>query len=317
MYRFIVVMLFASLAFAQSSTHPHRGSTNPPVPTADSAASPSKSATQSEPLSTSSQQDSAQREREGKDPLFDLPPLPNDRRVSLIGGRVLKLDQIRDRIAIQPFGGNKTEVAFDVRTQVYRDGASIAIKDLRPGDRVYADTLLDNGRVFARSIRVVTKAPEAERARGQIVSYDVANGRLIMRDELLTELVTLHLTKDTAIRKGQESGSTADLTPGTLVSATFVPGGQGLVQELSVWAVPGTSFVFSGMVKRLNLATHLLVVANESDGKSYEIDYDPARVAGNKDLREGSEVSVNAIFDGQRYIAHSLSVVPEPSQAQP
>lgn len=220
-----------------------------------------------------------------------------------------------DRIAIQPFGGNKTEVGFDVRTQVYRDGASIAIKDLRPGDRVYADTLLDNGRVFAKSIRVVTKARDAERAHGQVVSYDAANGKFIMRDELLPEPVTLHLTNATVIRKGEEPGSTADLIPGTLVSVTFIPGGQGLVQQLSVLAVPGTSFVFSGPVTRLNLATHLLVVANKTDGKSYEIDYDPARLGASKDLREGSDVNVSATFDGQRYIAQTVRVIPEPSQA--
>jgi hypothetical protein len=315
MCRFIVVLLFAGLAFAQSSTSPDSGSTNPAVPAADSSSGSSNSATQAAPATSSAQADSAQREREGKDALFDLPPVPKDARVSLIGGKVVKVDQIMDRIAIQPFGGNKTELAFDVRTQVHRDGASIAIKDLRPGDRVYVDTLSDNGRVFAKSIRVVTKAREAERAHGQVVSYDAANGKFIMRDELLSEPVTLHLSQDTVIRKGQETGSTADLIPGALVSVTFIPGGQGIVKELSVLAVPGTSFTFSGLVMRLNLATHLLVVANKTDGKSYEIDYDPARLGTKKDLREGSEVSVSATFDGQRYTAQTVSVIPGPSQA--
>jgi hypothetical protein len=327
MYRFIVVMLFAGLAFAQSSPNPDSGSTNPAVPAADTSsdssnsATPappsgsSNSATQATPASSSAQADNAQREREGKDALFDLPPVPKDPRVSLIGGKVVKVDQIMNRIAIQPFGGNKTEAAFDVRTQVYRDGASIAIKDLRPGDRVYADTLLDNGRVFAKSIRVVTKAQEAERAHGQVVSYDAASGKFVMRDELLPEPVTLRLSKDTVICKGEETGSTADLIAGALVSVTFIPGGRGVVQELSVLAVPGTSFTFSGPVTRLNLATHLLVVANKTDGKSYEIDYDPARLGTKNDLREGSEVSVSATFDGQRYSAQTVSVIPEASQA--
>ena len=330
MYRFLVLTLLVSLAYAQNPSSSQNTNDSQVAP-ADFSSGSSISAIQpSVPASSSSsgsreqaasatsnpQAESAQREREGKDPLFDLPAVPKDARISLIGGKLVKVDQIMDRIAIQPFGGNKTEVAFDVRTQVYRDGASITINDLRPGDRVYADTLLDNGRVFAKTIRVVTKAREAERAHGQVVSYDARDGKLIMRDELLPQPVTLQLTNATVMNKGEGSGSIADLVPGTLISVTFIPGGQGLVQQLSVLAVPGTSFTFSGPLTRLNLASHMLVVANKTDGKSYEIEYDPARLGVTKDLREGSDVSVSATFDGQRYIAQSLSVIPESGQGK-
>src|SRR5215471_2486021 len=71
------------------------------------------------------------------DPLLDFPPLPHD-RVTLIGGTVTKLDQVQDKMTIQPFGsGKKMHVAFDVRTNFLRNGAAAKQHDLRTGDRVY------------------------------------------------------------------------------------------------------------------------------------------------------------------------------------
>lgn len=315
MYRFVVMMWLVGLAVGQTATPADPGlksstSSAARVPASSSPQAADNTASQTQ---NSGQQDqNAKREREGNDSLLDLPSLPKNPRVSLIGGKVISVDRIMDRIEIQPFGGKRTELAFDVRTQVYRDGVKISPKDVRPGDRVYADTLLDNDhRVFAKSIRVITKLRDTDRGHGQVVEYDAANGKLVMRDELLSRPLTLHLTRDTIIRKDQGAGSIADLKPGTLVAVSFVPGGEAQVQELSILAVPGNSFIFSGPVTHLDLSAHLLVLANKTDGKIYELDYDPGRLGPNKDLREGSDVTVNATFDGTRYVAQQLQLIPE------
>jgi len=324
MYCIMLLVLAGGIAAAQNSpTYQPMPDSQPAAGVASPAsATPATPSTQTAPAASQSQADqsraeSAQREREGKDPLFDLPPLPKDSRISLIGGRIVRIDRILDRIELQPFGGKKTDLAFDVRTQFLRDGAKIAAKDIRPGDRVYADTLLDNNRrVFAKSIRVVTRLRDNDRGHGQVVSYEPGTGKLIMRDELLSRPLTLHLTRDTVIRKDQGQGSIADLKAGSLIAVSFTPGGEGLVKEVSVLAVPGTSFVFAGPITHLDLASHMLVVANKTDGKTYEIDYDPARLRINKDVREGSEVNVDATFDGQRYVAQNVSRIPESKPSQ-
>lgn len=318
MYRFMVIMCLAGLAAAQSpstATNPNSisGNNGGAISAPSSSAQPAAATSSRQSANTGREAETnAKGERDGNDPLLDLPALPKDSRVSLIGGKVVNVDRIMDRIEIQPFGGKKTELAFDVRTQVYRDGVRIGPKDVHPGDRVYADTLLDSDRrVFAKTIRVVTRLRDTDRGHGQVIDYDAASGKLVIRDELLTRPLTLHLTRDTLIHKDQGSGSINDLKPGTLVAVSFVPGGEALVQELSILAVPGSTFIFSGPVTHLDFSTHLLVVANKTDGKIYELDYDPARLGPHKDLREGSDVTVDATFDGRRYVAQKLQLIPE------
>jgi hypothetical protein len=328
MYRFVLLSLCLSLsAIAQNTANPSNVPASPPSvgsePVGTSATpAPSSAPPQADTATTTpsgraqdQRESEAKREREGKDPLLDLPPLPNDPRVSVIGGKVISVDRIMDRIELQPFGGKKTEIAFDVRTQVSRDGIKIASKEIHPGDRVYADTLLDKERrVFAKSIRVVTKLRDTDRGHGQVIAYDAASGKLTMRDELVSQPLSLHLTRDTVIRKNDAPGSIADLQPGALIAVSFTPGGEGQVQELSVLAVPGSSFIFAGPVTHLDLSNHLLVVSNKTDGKSYDIDYDPARAGALKDVREGADVTVNAEFDGKRYVAQNVSLTPESKQ---
>src|SRR5436853_6563214 len=112
----------------------------------------------------------AERERSGSDTLLDLPALPES-KVTLIGGTVAKLDPVRDRMALRPFGGGQMEIAFDMRTKIYRDGAVAGMRDLRPGHRAYVDTMLNGDQVFARTIRIDTRNTTGE-ARRQVVSHN-------------------------------------------------------------------------------------------------------------------------------------------------
>lgn len=331
MHRFMVLILFGGLALAQTSTSPATPGAdrdtgvaptlpaeNPASPAAQPAAPVSPSAGSMPPAisapanAVKSPASQTSRERELQDPLLDLPPVPRQ-KLSLIGGRVIKIDRILDELQIQPFGGKKTHLAFDVRTQVFRDGAKASAKDIRPGDRIYADTQLDaSRRVFARSIRVVTQAADAVTGTGQVVSYDPGDGTMTLQDELIPRPVKLHVTPQTVIRKNQSAGSVADLQPGSLVAVNFAPGSRIEAREITVLAVPGATFTFSGPITHLDLSTHLLAVANKSDNKTYDIEFDPARVGESaRNIKEGSEVTVDATFNGKTYVAGIITIHPE------
>ena len=71
----------------------------------------------------------------------DLPPLPSA-KATLVGGTIQKLDRVQDRVTLELFGGGKTTVFFDGRTNVYRDGQPSSLAALKPGERVYLDTIL-------------------------------------------------------------------------------------------------------------------------------------------------------------------------------
>jgi hypothetical protein len=238
--------------------------------------------------------------------LPDLPSLP-PAKATLVGGRVEKLDRVQDRVTLQVFGGGKMKVVFDPRTRIYRDGAPASAADLRPGDRVYVDTILDGSTVFARSIRLKSTAPTGE-SQGVIVSY--RRGVLTMRDQLSPHSVTVRLSPSTRIVKGDKVSSATELVPGALVAVKFgaQQDGHDLAREVAVLAVPGSSFTFAGEVINLDLRTGLLVLHSSTDRKTYEIYLDEAAGTVDDNLRQGAQVSVIARFDGDRYVARNVTV---------
>jgi len=198
-------------------------------------------------------------------------------------------------------------VVFDPRTRIYRDGAPASAADLRPGDRVYVDTILDGSTVFARSIRLKSTAPTGE-SQGVIVSY--RRGVLTMRDQLSPHSVTVRLSPSTRIVKGDKVSSANELVPGALVAVKFgaQQDGHDLAREVAVLAVPGSSFTFAGEVINLDLRTGLLVLHSSTDRKTYEIYLDEATGTVDDNLRQGVQVSVIASFDGDRYVARNVTV---------
>ena len=103
------------------------------------------------------------------DPLLQPPPLPPNKS-TLIGGIAKKIDRIRNKVVIAPYGSSKTiTVNFDERSHIYRDSRETTILGIQKGDRVYVDSMLIGPRVFARNLRVVTTTAPAE-ASGQIVA---------------------------------------------------------------------------------------------------------------------------------------------------
>jgi hypothetical protein len=242
-----------------------------------------------------------------RDPLLDLPPLPKA-KVALQGGTLVQVDPVRDRLIMRPFGERKRqEIAFDVRTQFVRDGKNIAVRDLRPGNQIYADTIWDGQHVFAKSVRMFSGTYQ-DQEHGQIIAFDQANGSLRVRDELFPDPVDLKVSSNTVIRKNQTVTTVADLCPGALVAIKFQPGSRGQVYQVDVLATPGSAFVFSGPVTHIDLLTHVIGISNRSDSIIYDVQFDPARVRITPQLQEGAEVDVNATFDGTRYFADTIEI---------
>jgi hypothetical protein len=254
----------------------------------------------------------AQPENSSYDPLLDLPPLPKG-QTTLVGGTVHSIDQIRNRLTVQPFGGPSMKIFFDERTHIYRDGVPSTQLVIHKGDRVYVDTMLDGTKVFARNIRVVTGMHAAD-ARGQITRNDAGTGRITVQDELSARPVTFRVTPATVV-SGGSSTSVAELQPGSLVTVKFVPdrNNRDVAQQISVIAAPGSVFTFYGRITYLNMATRTLAVANESDKKTYDIKFTPAAVDAQM-LGEGKQVLVKARFDGSGYTADNIQFMKAKSQ---
>ena len=257
----------------------------------------------------------------------DLPPQPKG-KTTLMGGTIRTVDNVRDRIVLDVFGGGKIAVLFDDRTHVFRGEERGTLDDLQQGMRAYVDTTLDGKDVFARNIRVI--ASPTGQGSGQIVDFDAGKRELILRDTLSPRPVKMHLAAGATIIRGDEPASPADLQPGTLVTISFVAGGeqrrnerhsndgrsgnrqsgerQPLVSQVSILASPGATFAFSGRVSFLDLNRGLVVIVDPRDNRSYEVyvDANDREIAGR--IQEGADIMVEAKFDGNHYEAKSVTV---------
>jgi hypothetical protein len=239
------------------------------------------------------------------DPLLDPPPLPHN-PVTLVGGTVTSLDEVMNRLLVHPFGSNqKMEVRFDTRTKFYQDGKPISYRVIKQGQRVYLDTMLNGSQVFAKSIWIQSTA-ESGTGRGQILDFDARLGRLTLRDELSNQPVRMNLTSATVIRKGNQLATPADLREGSLVSLTFGP--QQQLKEITLLAAPGNTFTFAGRVTYLDLSLKLIGIDNRSDRTRYDISLGAIPVSILRQLHEGQDLTVSAVFDGSKYDARRIDV---------
>jgi hypothetical protein len=238
--------------------------------------------------------------------LPDPSPLPRA-NASLIGGTIEKLDRVRDRLTVRVFGGGKMTFAFDPRTHIYLGAAEASTSDLHQGDRVSVDTQLDGSIVFAKTIRVHSTTPAGE-SQGAVISY--RGDELVVRDSLSPRPLKIHLTSQTRLVNGDHPASTGDIVPGTLVAVKFGPqrNGSDTASEVSVLAVPGASFAFSGRITALDLRLGLLILNSSTDRKTYEVYFDPSASGVDSNLRDGDDVMVVTRFDGSRYVARSVTV---------
>jgi hypothetical protein len=245
-----------------------------------------------------------------------LPAAPKGKS-TVIGGAIRGVDRVRDQFTLDVFGGRSLKVLFDERTQIYRDGVKSAIHDLRAGDHVSVETVLDGTTVFARSIHMLSELPRSD-CQGQVTDYNFADHELTVRDAQSHQVVKFRVPEGTAfVRQGQAASSAVEPGPGDLVTGTLISvkfqsdnKGHGVASEVSILATPGTAFVFVGNVASLDLHSGLLVVVDPRDDKRYDVFFDSARFPVSRELHEGADVMVTADFDGARYVASAITVRP-------
>ena len=312
-WRVALVVSLGAMSWAQSSP-PGEGSTGK-APTSQ-LASPKTSPSAQSPTSSQQQMNSAaERERSGADPLLDLPPLPNG-KMTVIGGTVAKLDPVRDRLVLRPFGGkDEMKIAFDLRTQITQNGQRASLKDIKPGSRVYADTMLKGEQVFAKNIRIQGISGQGD-ARGQVVAYDQQNGVLSLREQVSPEPVRLKVTPRTQVEISRKPATIAELRPGALVVINFAAGTErmGEAQRIQVLANPGESFKFVGKITFVDMRAKHFAIRNQSDGETYDITLGPVPATTARNLREGQNAIVDAIFNGQTYEARGIEITPSVAQ---
>lgn len=240
-----------------------------------------------------------------------LPPAKLD-KLTLLGGTIDSVNQVRDELLIKTFGGGHIKVLFDERTRIYLDRMTIGHqRDLRHGQRIHLDAVLEGTRVFAQNIYVLGQPPTIE-SKGQVESYQASSAELIMRDFSLQTTVRVHLLPGTVVRHNDRFISPIDIQPGSLISVAFQPEGNGRVNAsmILVAAQVGETFTFAGRVAHLDMRSQLVVLETLSDHNTYEIYFDSARVPGADLLREGVDAVIAAKFDGTRYVASTLSINP-------
>ena len=242
--------------------------------------------------------------------LPDLPPVPR-RNATLVGGTLEKLDRVRDRVTVRVFGGGRTTALIDPRTRVFRGTKEVTIADLREGQRIYLDTILDGSTIFAKNVRLDAVAAQGE-SRGVIVKYQGNQGELSIRDGIAPFPVRVRLSSATQFFQGDRAVPASTLVPGSLVEVTFTSEGNGhdTAQKISILALPGTHYVFSGQVVHIDLRTGLLVLNSSTDHKTYEIYLDPSFRPGDN-LQPGSTVTAVTSFQDSRYVTRDLTVQPQ------
>ncbi len=242
--------------------------------------------------------------------LPDLPPVPT-KNATLIGGTIGHLDRVRDHLTVNVFGGGRATVLFDPRTKVYRGRNEVTIADLREGERVYLDTILDGTTVFARAIRL-SGANAIGESQGVVLKYRQDRGELTLRDGISPEPVRIRINGSTKFQQNNRTVSADTLAPGSLISVAFSSEGNGrdLAREISILALPGARFTFSGQILHIDLRTGLLVLNSDIDHKTYEIYMDRSGPP-DENLHTGSKVTIVANFENSRYVARELTIHPD------
>ncbi len=253
---------------------------------------------------------------DGHDPILDPAPVPRT-TTTMVGGTITGVDRMRNKMTVHVFGGGHWTVNFDERTHIFHNGRETTQLAIKKGERVYVDTQLDNNKhdIFARNIRVGVAELPAD-ADGQIIAIDPKHNELTLRDTLNSVPVRFAVDQETRISNGQTPAAFKDVKPGTLVHVRFAASSpnRGLAREVSIIAVPGSTFTFAGKVTFLDLHRGLLAVQNSTDDKNYEIHFAPSAVTNRNELGVGRDVLVRATFEGARYMAQSVNPTKSPDE---
>jgi hypothetical protein len=243
-----------------------------------------------------------------------LPPAPRGKS-TILGGEIRSVDPVRDQLVLKAFGQRPVKILFDERTQIFRDGNRIPLRDLGPSDHASVQTLLDGTDVYALSIHLLSQSPDGE-YQGRVLNFNPGTRELTVSSTIFRDPVKLLVPADTPVtRVGQpvftqaQSGA-SDLVKGTLVSVRFQSDKQGrsVVNQISVLATPGSEFVFVGDLSALDMRSGTLALVDPSDQKTYQIGFNSARLPVTRNLHTGDHVTVTADFDGVHYVASAIAI---------
>jgi hypothetical protein len=233
---------------------------------------------------------------------------------TIFGGEIKNIDPVRDQLTLAVYGERPMKILFDERTQVYLDGKRIPLHQLAREDHASVETTLDGSGIFAVSIHELSHAAEGEYG-GRVVNYDSGSGELTLASNGSRDPLQVRVAQDASFVREGQSAFTAkrsgpwDLRSGSLIGIEFGSDNEGraVADKITVYAVPGAAFAFSGNITSLNVGLGRLVLVDPRDQKSYEISFDCARTPAGRDLHVGERVSVNAEYDGTRYMASAIT----------
>lgn len=245
--------------------------------------------------------------------LTDVPPMPRGKS-TILGGSIQNVDPVRDQFVLHVYGEKPMRILFDERTQVFRDGKKVSLRDFAPAMHASVQTTLDGASVFAISVHILSHEADGD-YQGRVLSYNPDSGVLMLTSSASRQPFRVQVTNGTSFKRlGQQEFSsvqsgTTDLMPGSLVSVEFESDnhGKGLAREISVLAAPGATFLFVGDLVSLDLHRGALVVVDPRTNQRYQIFFDPTRGPASQ-LREGQRVRVSADYDGTRYVATDIRI---------
>jgi hypothetical protein len=239
--------------------------------------------------------------------LSDLPKAPSA-KATLIGGVIERIDNVRDRLTVRVFGGGRMIVLFDPRSRIYRGTDQASISDLREGERVYLDTMLDGSTIFARNIHLSAVQALGE-TQGMVLNYRADRDELTIRDTISPTPIKLRIDSSTRLTQNDRVVSASALVPGSLIAVRFAPesGSREKAREISILAIPGVHYTFAGRIAHLDLRTGLVVLDSSTDRKTYEIYLDPSLAIDDK-LQTGAVVTAVTSLDGSHYVAHNMTI---------
>ncbi len=227
-------------------------------------------------------------------------------KVSLVRGVLKRLDPIHDQLLIHAFGGGDIRIAFDARTQLFSENTRTRWMNIPTGSVVSVDTVIDNGKLFARSVR--TGRSNTVELNGQVERYDAAKSQLTVRDPMSPEGISLRITPSTMVVNQGQPASPQVLSAGMLVRIAFSPA-KNVANQVEILAERGNSFAFEGRIVAIDLRERVLALSNDSDQSVREIAINSLDATSLSLLREGAAVNIQAEFDGDRYNARTVSIV--------
>lgn len=227
-------------------------------------------------------------------------------KVSLMRGVLKRIDPVHDQLLIHAFGGGDVRIAFDPRTQFFLENAQQHLSSIPAGSVVSIDTVIEGGKLFARSVRTGTST--AVELSSQVVRYDPTRSQLILRDPASPQSVSLRITPSTTVVNRGQPASPQALSEGMLVQVWFSPV-QKAATRVEILAEPGNSFTFEGRVIAVDLRARVLGLSNDTDHSFREIAIGSLDATSLSYLREGAEVNIQAEFDGAHYNARAVAPV--------